>query len=115
MRASSGRESNHKCHSEAGRPRLRALKCDEQDSARERTGLGYERTDREEGSERQESTNRAGLPLADDVLLIVAERHEPALAGQGAHLANVIDIDQGVAVNAPETGIAQFVLQHFKG
>jgi hypothetical protein len=52
----------------------------------------------------------ARLPLAGDELLIVIHRNQPSLAAQRAHLAHMIHVHQGVAVNAPEARVleAQF-------
>jgi hypothetical protein len=39
------------------------------------------------------------LPLADDQLLLVAQREQPALAAQRAHLPNVIHVHDGISMN----------------
>src|SRR5579863_5045453 len=54
------------------------------------------------------------LALADDKLLIVGKREQPALAAQGAHLAHVIDIHQSPAVNSAKVGVAQLELNGFE-
>ena len=47
------------------------------------------------------------LPFADDQLLAVAEREQPALAAQRRHLAHVVHVHQRVAVHALKDRPAQ--------
>lgn len=61
----------------------------------------------------QELAHAVGAALAGDELLIVAQRDQPALAAEGADLADVIDIDECVAVDALEAGVAQPLLDNF--
>src|ERR1035438_8194759 len=56
----------------------------------------------------------AGLPLAGNELLFVTQRDEPALAAQCAHLADMIDVHQGVSVDALKAGISQALVQHLE-
>lgn len=42
--------------------------------------------------------------LADDQLQRIAQREQPALAAQRAHLAHVIHVHDGVAMHAAEFG-----------
>ena len=67
-----------------------------------------------EGSSGQKLAHVVGTALAGDELLIVAQRDEPALAAQGAHLANVFDVDQRVAVDALEVALLQPLLDDFQ-
>jgi hypothetical protein len=53
----------------------------------------------------QQLAHAPGLPLAGDELLIVAQRDQPPLTGESAHLADVIDVDQSVPVNSPKTRV----------
>jgi hypothetical protein len=49
--------------------------------------------------------NALSLTLARNELLVVAERYQPSLAAESAHLPNVVDIHQRISVNASKTGI----------
>lgn len=61
-------------------------------------------------SKTQEAAHSTGLALADNELLIITERDQPPLAGQCAHLADVIDVDQRIAMDSAETRVAQLFL-----
>ena len=52
-----------------------------------------------------------GLPLADDELKGIAQREEPALAAEGAHLAHVIHIHQRVPVDTLKAGLSQALFE----
>src|SRR6185503_9390082 len=43
-----------------------------------------------------------GHPLAHGQLLLVAESQQPAVTAQRAHLPDMVDIDDGSSVHAPE-------------
>jgi hypothetical protein len=62
----------------------------------------------------QDRPNAAGLPLTDHDLMGVAERDHPALAAQGAHLSDVIHIDDRVAVNPAELVFLQASFDHLQ-
>src|SRR5258708_24071547 len=62
----------------------------------------------------QNLANVPGLPLADDEFQIVAECDEPSLAAERAHLANMVDVHQRVAVNAPDTRVLETLLEHLE-
>ena len=55
------------------------------------------------------------LTLADYDLQSVAEGDEPALAAQGAQLADMADVDQGVAVNPLEVVCGQSLFDAIQG
>ena len=55
----------------------------------------------------EDLTDLVRLALADGHLERVAEGNQPALAAEGAHFVDVIDADQGVAVDALETGVGE--------
>ena len=59
-------------------------------------------------------TDVSGLTLTGDELLVVAERNQPSLTTQRAHLPNVIDIDERVSMNSPETSVGQALLKYLK-
>ena len=63
----------------------------------------------------QQVADGLGLALARDEFLIVRESDEPALAAQGAHLLNVVDVDKGVAMDAAEAGLMEPLGQNFEG
>ena len=48
----------------------------------------------------QQFADAAGLSLAGDELLLVIQRDQPPLTAERAHLSNVVDIHQRIAVNA---------------
>ncbi len=52
--------------------------------------------------------------LAGDELLAVVERHEPALAAEDAHLADVFYVDERTAMDAPEIRGRQPFLQNLQ-
>src|ERR1039458_297157 len=53
-------------------------------------------------------------PFAGDELLIVAQRDQPALAAKRAHFADVIHVDERVAMDALEAGAAQPLLDYLQ-
>ena len=55
-----------------------------------------------------------GLAFADDQLQGVAEGDEPALAAKRAHLAYMIDIDDGVAMHSLKIGLGEALLDSAK-
>ena len=54
--------------------------------------------------------NAPGLPLARNKLLIVSQGNQPSLAAEGAHLSNVIHIDDGISMNPLKLELAQATL-----
>jgi hypothetical protein len=61
--------------------------------------------------ETQHLTDTMCLPFADNEFKVIGQGNQPALAAHGAHLANVVHIHNGIAVNAAEYGILQSSLQ----
>jgi hypothetical protein len=70
---------------------------------------------REYASPVEKLTDVSGLTLTGDELLVVAERDQPPLAAQRAHLADMIDIHQCVSMDSPEARIYKALLQYLKG
>jgi hypothetical protein len=58
----------------------------------------------------QQFLHSTRLPFTDDELLLVRERQKPALAAQRRHLRDMIEIDEGVAVDSRKIEIAQLLL-----
>ena len=58
----------------------------------------------------QDLADGMGLPLTDHQLQGVTEGDQPALAGKRAHLAHVIHIDDGVAVDALKLRLRESIL-----
>ena len=48
----------------------------------------------------QQLANIMSLPLADYDFQSVAQRDEPALAAEGAHLADMVHVDDSVAMDS---------------
>src|ERR1700733_3059135 len=62
----------------------------------------------------EKRANAARQTFAGDHFLVIAKSNEPALAAEDAHLADVIDIDQRVAMNPAEAGGDQTLLDRLK-
>jgi hypothetical protein len=62
----------------------------------------------------QKLANAAGLPLADDKLLIVTQSDQPSLAAECAHLPDVINIHQRVSMDSSKAGISETLLEDFQ-
>src|SRR6266511_3185950 len=62
----------------------------------------------------QKLANTPRLPLADDEFQIIIQRDEPSLAAERTHLSDMIDVHQRVAVDPPETGALEPLLEHLE-
>src|SRR5271166_1435855 len=63
----------------------------------------------------QKFADALGLALTGNKFPVVAERYQPSLAAEGAHLAHMIDVDQGAAMNSAKTAVLQTLFQHLQG
>src|SRR5580692_8341886 len=66
------------------------------------------------GSRLQQRADAARQALAGNQFLIVAERDEPSLAAEHAHFADMIHVDQRVAMNAPEAACDETLFDSFQ-
>ena len=62
----------------------------------------------------QKLANTSRLPFARYKLLIVAQSDQPSLATDGAHLPDVINIHQRIAMNSSKAGVPETLIQGFK-
>ena len=59
----------------------------------------------------EERADIFGLSLTHDKFLTVRQSQEPSLAGQHAHFTNVINVDDGIPMNALEHTATEFGLE----
>src|SRR5258708_6664736 len=63
----------------------------------------------------QELADITGQPLAHDDLQTIAQRDHPTLAAQCTHLSDMIQIDDRIAVDAPELLFLETLLDYPQG